>query len=146
MSGCEHTRLVREREHGTFRELKWPLGAGETGGRGWREAEPYPGGSCLPAKCQDLISRVGYRAGVQALSASIPLPKEHSSWGAWVAQSVERLTSAQVMISRSVSSSPASGSVLTAQSLEPVPDSVSLSLCPSPAHTLSLSLAKINKH
>ena len=38
--------------------------------------------------------------------------------GTWVAQSVKRLTSAQVMISRSVSSSPALGSVLTAQSLE----------------------------
>ena len=49
-------------------------------------------------------------------------------WGAWVAQSVERLTSAQVMISRSVGSSPASGSVLIAQSLEPVSDSVSPSL------------------
>ena len=48
--------------------------------------------------------------------------------GAWVAQSVKRLTSAQVMILRSVSSSPASGSVLTAQSLEPVSDSVSPSL------------------
>ena len=48
--------------------------------------------------------------------------------GAWVAQSVKRPTSAQVMISRSVSSSPVSGSVLTAQSLEPVSDSVSPSL------------------
>ena len=60
--------------------------------------------------------------------------------GAWVAQSVRRPTSAQVMISRSVSSSPASGSVLTAQSLEPVSDSV-----PSPIHALSLSVSKINK-
>ena len=49
-------------------------------------------------------------------------------WGAWVAQSVERPTSAQVTISRSGSLSPASGSVLTAQSLEPVSDSVSPSL------------------
>ena len=49
-------------------------------------------------------------------------------WGAWVAQSVKHPTSAQVMISRSVSSSPASGSVLPAQSLEPVSDSVSPSL------------------
>ena len=48
--------------------------------------------------------------------------------GAWVAQSVEHPTSAQVMISRFVSSSPMSGSVLTAQSLEPAPDSVSSSL------------------
>ena len=45
-----------------------------------------------------------------------------------MAQSVKHPTSAQVMISRSVSSSPASGSVLTAQSPEPVTDSVSLSL------------------
>ena len=61
-----------------------------------------------------------------------------------MAQSVKHPTSAQVMISRLVSSSPTSGSVLTVWSLEPVSDSVSpsLSLCPSPAHALSLS--KIN--
>ena len=67
--------------------------------------------------------------------------KQNSQWGTWVAQSVEHPTSAQVIISRSVSSSPASGSVLTAQSLEPASDSVSsllsappplmLCLCPS---------------
>ena len=62
-------------------------------------------------------------------------------WGSWVAQPIERLTSAQVMISWLVSSSPASGSVLTAQSLEPVSDSVSPSLYPFPAHALSLSLS-----
>ena len=45
--------------------------------------------------------------------------------GAWVAQSVERPASAQVMISQFVGSSPASGSVLMAQSLEPASDSVS---------------------
>ena len=49
-------------------------------------------------------------------------------WGAWVAQLVKRPTSAQVTISQSVGSSPTSGSVLTAQSLEPVSDSVSPSL------------------
>ena len=58
--------------------------------------------------------------------------------GAWVAQSVKRPTSDQVMISQFVSSSPGSGSVLTAGHLEPASDSVSLSLCPSPTHTLSL--------
>ena len=49
---------------------------------------------------------------------------------------------AQVMISQFMSSSPTWGSVLIAQSLEPSSDSVSpsLSLCPSPSHTLSLSL------
>ena len=48
--------------------------------------------------------------------------------GAWVAQSVERPTRAQVMISQSVSSSPTLGSVLLAQSLELASDSMSLSL------------------
>ena len=48
--------------------------------------------------------------------------------GTWVAQSVKHPTLAQVMISRSMSSSPASGSVLMAQRLEPVSDSVSPSL------------------
>ena len=65
------------------------------------------------------------------------------TWGTWVAQSVKHLTLARVMISRFVSSSPASGSVLTAQSLEPASDSVSAFLsCPS----TSCCLAKINKH
>ena len=48
--------------------------------------------------------------------------------GTWVAQSVKRLTSAWVMSSQLMSSIPASGSVLTAQSLEPALDSVSPSL------------------
>ena len=60
--------------------------------------------------------------------------------GAWVAQSVERPALAQVMISQSVSLSPASGSVLTARSLGPASDSVSLSPCPSPPLSLK------NKH
>ena len=62
--------------------------------------------------------------------------------GAWVAQSVKRPTSAQVTILRSVSSSPASGSVLTAQSLEPVSDSVSPSLSDPPLFMLCLSLSQ----
>ena len=56
--------------------------------------------------------------------------------GAWVAQSVERPTSAQVMILRFVGSSPTSGSVLTAQSWDPALESVSPSLCPFPNHAL----------
>ena len=43
-------------------------------------------------------------------------------------QWVKRLTSAQVTISQFVSSSPVSGSVLTARGLEPASDSASLSL------------------
>ena len=56
--------------------------------------------------------------------------------GAWVAQLVEHLTSAQVMISQLVGSSPVSGSVLTAQSLEPALDSVSPSLSVPPLLSL----------
>ena len=48
--------------------------------------------------------------------------------GAWAAQLVKCPTSAWVMISWFVSSSPAWGSVLTAHSLEPASDSVSPSL------------------
>ena len=52
--------------------------------------------------------------------------------GAWVAQSVEHLTSTQLMIARFTSLSPASGSMLTARSLEPASDSVSPSLSAPP--------------
>uniref|UniRef100_A0A8C9M2M8 REST corepressor 1 n=1 Tax=Panthera tigris altaica TaxID=74533 RepID=A0A8C9M2M8_PANTA len=68
-----------------------------------------------------------------------------SGRGAWVAQSVERPTSAQVTISRSVSSSPVSGSVLSAQSLEPVSDSVSPSLSDPPPFMLYQNGA-VNHH
>ena len=70
-----------------------------------------------------------------------------------MAQSVQRLTSAQVMISQSVGLSPISDSVLTAQRLEPASDTVSPSLSAPPPPlslslclSLSLSLSKINKH
>ena len=58
----------------------------------------------------------------------------------WVAQLVRRPTSAQVMISQFVGSSPVSGSVLMAQSLEPASDSVSPSLFLSLPHSCSVSL------
>ena len=72
--------------------------------------------------------------------------------GAWVAQSVEHPTSAQVMISQSVSLSPASGSVLTARSLDPASDlclplSLPLPCLFSVSLSLSFSLSlKNNKH
>ena len=56
-----------------------------------------------------------------------------------MAQSVKHPASAQVTISWFVGSSPASGSVLTAQSLEPASDSVSPSLSAPPLLVLSLS-------
>ena len=68
--------------------------------------------------------------------------------GAWMAQSVKCLTSAQVMISGH-EFEPRIG--LCADSSEPgacFTFCVSLSLCPSPAHALSLSLSlsqKMNK-
>ena len=70
------------------------------------------------------------------------------SWGAWVAQSVERPTLAQVVISQSLSSSPALGSVRTAQSLEPALGSVSpsLSLALPSFYSVSVSLSQINKN
>ena len=61
-----------------------------------------------------------------------------------MAQSVECPALAQVMISRLVGLSPAMGSVLTAQSLEPASDSVSPSLSAPPLLMLCLSLK--NKH
>ena len=65
--------------------------------------------------------------------------------GAWVAWWVKHLTSAQVMISWFVGSSPTSGSVLTAQSLEPASYSVSLPLSAPPMLMLCLSLSLNNK-
>ena len=73
--------------------------------------------------------------------------KSIQCWGAWVAQSVEHPTLAQVMILRFVSSGPASGSVLTSRSLQPASNSVSPSLSlPLPcSYSASLCLSKINK-
>ena len=62
-----------------------------------------------------------------------------------MAQPVERPTSAQVMISQFVGSSPVSDSVLTAQSPESASDSVSPSLTAPPPLVLCLSLSKTNK-
>ena len=64
---------------------------------------------------------------------------------AWVAQSVKRQTSAQVMISGFMSLISESGSVLTARSLEPASDSVSLSLSAPVLLVLSLSLSLSQK-
>ena len=56
-----------------------------------------------------------------------------------MAQSVKHPTSARVMVSWFVSSSPALGSVLTAQSLERALDSVSPSLSAPPVLAFSVS-------
>ena len=81
----------------------------------------------------------------------MPMPRTHAqrflfnlSEGrvTWVAQWVMLPTSAQVMTSPSVGLSPVSGSMLTAQSLEPALDSVSPSLSAPPLSPLSLSLSQ----
>ena len=64
--------------------------------------------------------------------------------GDWVAQSVKCPTSAQVMNSLSVSLSPASGCVQTAQGLEPASDSVSSSLSDPPPLVLFVSQKYVN--
>ena len=66
-------------------------------------------------------------------------------WGTWAAQSVKPPSSLQVMISQFVGSSPISGSVLTAQSLEPASHSVSPLFLLLPC-LRSVSLSKISKH
>ena len=64
----------------------------------------------------------------------------------WFSQlSVEPPTSAQVMISQWVGSSPMSGSGLTAQSLEPASDSVSPPLSAPPMLMICLALSLYNK-
>ena len=64
-------------------------------------------------------------------------------WGVWVAQLVEYPTSAQVVISRFMSSRPGSGSPLSAcRHRAGFRSSVPLSHCPSPACALSLRKKK----
>ena len=63
-------------------------------------------------------------------------------WGTWVAQSVECPTSAQIMISQFMSSSPPLGSLLLVSPLQ-----ILCPLAPSPSLlTLSVSLKNKNKH
>ena len=64
--------------------------------------------------------------------------------GAWWLSQLSIQLPLKVMISLFMGLSPVLGSVLTAQSLDPASYSVSVSLCPSPAGVLSLSLK--NKH
>ena len=63
-----------------------------------------------------------------------------------MAEPVKRPSLAEFMISRFVGSSPASGSVLTAQSLEPASDSVSPSFSAPPLLTPCFSPSKMNKN
>ena len=90
-------------------------------------------------------SSLYYSSSLFLLSWTLVLLCIRHSLGAWVAQSVKRPTSAQVMISRFMGSSPALGSVLIAQSLEPVSDSVCVSLSLPLPHSCYLSLSLSQK-
>ena len=104
-----------------------------------RHASTLGGPAPLPARCPSPV-HIHRLVSFWLIPPEILFAKIVMVWGAWVALSVERPTSAQVLISRFVGSSPASGSVPTARSLEPASDSVSPSLPgPSPL-TLCLSL------
>ena len=71
--------------------------------------------------------------------------QELDPWGTQVAQLVKCPTLVQVMISRFVGLSPVLGSVLTAQSLEPAPESVSPSFSAPPLLVcVTRSLSKRN--
>ena len=84
-----------------------------------------------------------FRSLSKSKDSYLNLLQNDNSRGVWVAQSAEPPTSAQVMISRLVSSSPALGSVLMARSLEPASESVSPSLSAPPLLVLSLKNKKI---
>ena len=87
-------------------------------------------------------AKLNYRL-VQVVISAVE-QKSGEKGGAWVAHLVKRRTSAQVTISRFVGSSPASGSVLTAQSLELL-RILCLPLSLFLPHSCSVSLTKINK-
>ena len=121
--GRNQRRPPRSKDHSAGGSAGLPAGGQH------RTGSPHP-----PARQAGIAGEV---SGTTALSSG-------TTRGAWVAQPVKRPTSAQVTISRFVGSSPTSGSVPTAQSLEPALDSV------SPSLSLYLSAppptSKINKH
>ena len=88
------------------------------------------------------LKSINIQLSIVILNTRYLIFKRIEFWGAWVAQSVERPTSAQVTISHSVSSSPTSGYGPMAQSLEPASDSVSPSLSAPPPFMLCLSLSQ----
>ena len=107
----------------------------------WLLPSPSPGNKWGQTRMSFPMAEVKvFSTGI--LNSTSALARRDIGRGAWVAPSVERPTSAQVTISRSVSSSPASGSGLMAQSLEPASHSVSPSLSAPPPFMLCLSLSQ----
>ena len=94
-------------------------------------------------KGNPLALLVGMQTGTATLENRMEFPQKTKSRGAWVAQLVKHLSSAQVMISWFMGSSPVLGPVLTAQSLEPALDSVCVSLSAPLLLMLCLCVSKI---
>ena len=91
--------------------------------------------------CLDLLE-AGLARSLASLGFSLSMCLKNTKYqGVWVAQLVKRPTSAHIMISQPMSSSPESGSVLTARSLEPPSDSVSPSLSAPPLLMPCLSVS-----
>ena len=146
-----HARGELEAEGRTLAQRAWPWQAERGQGLGAHPAtgscSPAPAGG--PTKDVPLHLRVSFR-GKQVQSAFYKLPpliiKLHtrniSFRGAWVARSGERPTSAQVTISWFVGSSPASGPVPMARSLEPDLDPVSPFLSAPPPLMFPFSLSQ----
>ena len=97
---------------------------------GWLLPGPYKLES-LNLKLPEPQGNTWYKVSIKSITAGAP---------GWLTRLSPTL--AQVVVSRSVGSSPTSGSVLTVQSLEPASESVSPppSFCASPVRALSLSL------
>ena len=101
----------------------------------WENWAQVPQASCL-TQLMPRFSHLRNGKNIFYLAGFLGAIQRHRMQGDWVAQLVKCPTLAQVMISWSVSLSPASGSVLTAQGLEPASDSVSPSLSAPPLSTL----------
>ena len=140
-SSCPHGAdiLVRETRHRNVRRTWSESGLWVVLGR---ETTQREGRESLGAGVEELVQ---IRTRWPETSENVTFKGVTSRVPGWLSP-----TSAQVMISRSVCLSPASGSVLTDLSLEPAPSGfyVCLSLCPSPACALfqPLCLSKINRH
>ena len=143
----------RNKELGFLKKEKFSLSGGMRPAcpslhTGHHNRDPHTAAS-LESLDVDQLEALGSRGHRALHQASPPLLLGGAGWQHQCSQgdgksfSVKRPTSAQVMISPFVGSSPASGSVLTARSLEPCFGfCVSLSLRPSPAHVLCLSVSQ----
>ena len=99
----------------------WKPGEGHSAGMPWSHAASGENSDSLPHSFIHsfihtlILCLLGVLCGLNFVF--VLGVKDEQVWDAWLAQLVKHLTSAQVMISRSVSSSPTLVSQLSAQSL-----------------------------